>query len=161
MRILRGILVVVAAMCLAACWPSSKEQVQAREKYDHLMKLAEAEQSDNFLQLPPKEQVDLYLFGVEYFRPSDYYLARYFKKPSNAVVAELIARLRGSNSSRRTFALMLVLHNISTAQPSEYSIESSFRAETECNRFFAAPSPCHQLAGDIDAMLRKMESKGS
>jgi len=50
---------------------------------------------------------------------------------------------------------MLVLHNISTGRPSDYSIDRSFRAGQECSRFFAAPSPCHQLATDIDAFLEK------
>jgi len=119
------------------------------------MKLSEAEQSDKFLRLHPKEQIDLYLFGVEHFRPSDYFFARYLERPSDAVAADLVARLGASDSPRRTYALMLVLHNISTGRPSDYSIDRSFRAGQECSRFFAAPSPCHQLATDIDAFLEK------
>lgn len=151
MRVLRmkRFILSVVAVWLAACSPTEE---QAREEYDRLMQLPDAEGSDKFRSLPPGEQVDLYLFGVEHFRPSDYYLAGYFKNPNTAVIAELVTRLRTSKSPERTFALMLVLHNVSYV-PSEVGIESGLSASAECDRFFVAPSPCHQLAKDIDVTL--------
>ena len=138
-----GIIVLVAT--LAGC-PTVEGPEQ--QKYQAFMQLPDSEKAVRFNQLSPQQQVDLYLYSVENLRPGDHFLARYFELTDEKVVNAIVERMRSSESPRGTFGLVYALHVISKIKDAQ---RSDARAMEACDRFYTKPSPCHQLAEDIDA----------
>jgi hypothetical protein len=141
-------LAVVAG--LSACVPAKSS---GREEYEQLLKLPPSEQAFQFRQLTPTDKVDVYLYSVEHFRPSDYYFAVYLEEADEATAQVLTNRLNASTSSTETFALVYALHGI--YRHDETKLGASVHASFACSRFFPAASPCHKLAKDLDGRTSK------
>lgn len=133
---------------LGAC---THQESPTREKYKQLLKLPQSEQGARYSQLSPAEQVDLYLYGVEHYRPSDYFFARYLEGADLATINVMVARLRASTSPDNTFALVYALHGVAALGKTKTTVGGDIRASEACSRYYTVPSPCHQLAKDIDS----------
>lgn len=103
----------------------------------------------------PVQRVDLYLYGVEKRRPSNYALM-----PSDCIDAETVEvavkLIRRSDDKNRTFALTLLLHE--APESILRGRTDAFDAAAKCSKFYAAGSPCHDLAGDVDAIYGRKSS---
>lgn len=141
---------IVSVLLTAASAGCVEPANPLEQQYERLTKLSEAEQAEQFRQLSPTDQVDVYLYGVENRRPSDYFLARYLERQESATVNVLIDRLHSSGSPVTTFALVYALHGVFTRGSQRVEKFGAVGASDACNRFYTAPSPCHQLAKDID-----------
>ncbi|MCP3041534.1 hypothetical protein K6X12_20970 [Xanthomonas euvesicatoria pv. allii] len=95
---------------------------------------------------PPAKRVDLYLYGVENFRPSDYALLP-IECFDDQVGRELGGRLSNSSSGTRTFAIIYALYE---GWRRGVSIDRKISYVKECLKFFEEKSPCHRLADQID-----------
>lgn len=106
-------------------------------------------------QKSPVERVDLYLYGVEKRRPSNYALM-----PNDCIDAETVDTavnlIRRSTDDNRTFALAALLHE--APESILRGRMDAFDAGMECSKFFSRKSPCHDLAGDIDAVYGRKVS---
>lgn len=138
----------VLAMALLAC---SSELKSERERYRKLLSLPDGELRSQFRQLPPEDQVGLYLHGVESWRPSEYFLAEYIDLSDRTIVDLMVEKLNTSESQVRTFGLVYALSGLIRLDASQINFESGIQAMQACDRFYRRPSPCHQLAVDIDA----------
>lgn len=114
------------------------------------MKVQDGKQRcSQFIRLPVDERVDLYLHGVNKYRPSDYSLGDCFAEISPELFDELLVRLSSSADERTAFALILVLHG-TIKNSYSYNVPRNFKATAHC---FQSPA-CLTLAGDIDNRLQ-------
>lgn len=104
---------------------------------------------------PSVKRVDLYLYGVENFRPSDYALLP-TECFDDQVGRELEERLSNSSSGTRTFAIIYALYE---GRRRGFSIDRKTSYVKECLKFFQEKSPCDRLADQIDK--NTVESHGN
>jgi len=143
-----------AAMLLLSFQLMSCEQkTGAQRKYEELLHLDDTEVQKQFQDLSPSQQVELYLYGAINRRPSDYSFAPYLDDTNVSTVVLLADRLRLSSSKKETFALVYALHGVTGSDLAKAGV-MELRAREACDRFFINPSPCHQLANDIDVLAK-------
>jgi hypothetical protein len=136
---------LVSALILCACTEDSPLDSAYRE----IAKLPADEIGRVVCQKSPQERIELFLYGAEKIRPSDYGLM-----PADCIDERTldiaIKTVRKSSEEERIFALIAVIHE---ASPKILSARKDrFVAGKVCSRVFEAGSSCHQLASDIDAI---------
>ncbi|WP_157481144.1 MULTISPECIES: hypothetical protein [unclassified Lysobacter] len=135
--------ILAAALLLGACAQESPLALS----YKRVAGQSPQEIARIVCQMSPTDRVDIYLYGVEERRPSDYGLF-----PEGCIDSETVdiaVRLAAhSTANSRTFALTELIHEA----PEEIlrGRVDAFDASAECSRFYSEDSPCHDLARDID-----------
>ncbi|WP_147455525.1 hypothetical protein [Solilutibacter pythonis] len=102
-----------------------------------------------FSALPSAERVNLYLHGVNNYRPSDYSLGDCFSEINPELFKELLGRLMASGDERTAFALILVLHGVTNSSYG-YEVPKGFKVAAHCYQ----NSACLKLAYEIDESLK-------
>lgn len=137
-------ILVMSVFVLFGCFPRGA----IHDKYYMLTSLSDIDAISEFKKLPVNEKVDVYLYGVLYRKPSDYFFSNAFNLSNSVEVSELIIRLNNSQSATETFALIYALHGVNALTLEKLQL-NKFDPVHSCNKFFKDPSPCHQLAYDI------------
>ena len=114
--------------------------------YRSVSSLPADEMMKKICSYPPAKRVDIYLYGVENFRPSDYALLP-IECFDDQVGRELGGRLINSSSGTRTFAIIYALYE---GRKRGFSIDHKISYVKECSKFFQEKSPCERLANQID-----------
>jgi hypothetical protein len=141
--IIRVLLVSIILFPLVSCGRKGEIDTQ----YKLLSSKSLAEINKDVCEYIPSKRVDIYLYGVENFRPSDYSLLP-GECLDDAVVVDMVERLRKSSNGTRTFALIYALRVASGKK--KISVGTPIRAVNECSRYFPVNSPCHEMAKKID-----------
>ena len=144
-------LMIALLLQLAGCEQKSTLQI----KYEEMIPLRNEELRNKFQGLSPSEQIDVYLYGVNKIRPRDYSFAPQLDLTNPSVVRLLTDRLRSADSEAEIFALVYALHGVTSGSLAKADVAKVIGARKACDRFFTSPSPCHQLAGEIDALASK------
>jgi len=144
----------IAILLLSVQLIGCEHKSDAQRKYEELLHLDNVEIRKEFRSLSPSQQVELYLYGAVSIRPADFSFAPYLDGKDVSTVGLLADRLRLSGSKKETFALVYALHGVTGNDLARAGV-MDLRAREACDQFFTAPSPCHQLAIDIDALTDK------
>ncbi|MBB4599060.1 hypothetical protein [Xanthomonas arboricola] len=114
--------------------------------YRRVSSLPTNEMMKKICSYPPAKRIDVYLYGVENFRPSDYALLP-IDCFDDQVGRELGVRLVNSSSGTRTFATIYALYE---GRKRGFSIDHKISYVKECLKFFQKKSPCDRLADQMD-----------
>src|SRR5689334_2484674 len=90
-----GIAAILIAFAILGCVANDSP---TQKKYETIASLPDSLKRKSFDQLTPTEKVDVYLFGVENYQPSDYFLAEYFEGSDRSTFEALRIRLKSSTS---------------------------------------------------------------
>jgi hypothetical protein len=143
MRVQCGIPVLLLA--LAGCTQGADP---AQETYQATIGRSEQDRRMLLSGLPARERVDVYLYGIENVRPSDYALAEDLGDGQDGLAAELASRLGSADSKEAVFGLIYALHG----RAGQLKVPPG--ATSACDRFYSLPSPCHKIAIEVDSERR-------
>jgi hypothetical protein len=143
--LIKKLSVVALSLCmLAAC--REDEKVTA---YRELRKLCPDELERRVTALSPKEQVDMYMMAISYFRPSDTDLAPILAKQGTRILPALVAQLEKASPDVAPQELVLVLYMMDTVYHVKEAKEYAPRVEGWCSRFFNSETYCHQMGREM------------
>lgn len=141
---MRPALAILGCILLVGCPNSYKNSA-----YERLMRIQSVQdRCAYFNALPTADRIDLYLHGVNNFRPSDYTLGDCISQIEPDVFDELVSRLMLSKDDRTSFALILLLHG-ATKSSFKYKLPAGFKSADFCHQ----NSACLKLAYEIDEKL--------
>ncbi|HEV6968002.1 hypothetical protein [Roseateles sp.] len=117
--------------------------------YQKLRALPDAELEQKFIDLPPKEQVDLYTTAISQVRPADTRLAPVLAKQGTKVLPALVEKLEAADKGVPPQPLVLVIYMMANAYHVEDARALAPRVAGWCDCFYEKDSYCHEMGGDL------------
>jgi hypothetical protein len=143
------IFILMSLVMLSGCREEDDSKISA---YRELRALPHAEIERKVMALPPKEQVDLYVLAISYFRPSDTQLASMLAKQGPKILPPLIEQLEKAEPGVSPQELVLVLYMMVTAYNVEEARLFAPRVDAWCNRYYKTDTYCHKMGREMLAL---------
>lgn len=140
----KAIPVIMVAALAAGC--NADDKLIA---YQKLRALPDAELEQKIIDLPPKDQVDIYTTAISQVRPADTRLAPFLARQGTKVLPALVEKLDAADKEVPPQALVLVIYMMANVYHFEDARALAPRVVGWCDRFYEKESYCHEMGRNL------------